>query len=46
MGLTVFDVIHFLVQRNGYSYHVYPFFWLESVAGGGGASGTSQRRQR
>jgi hypothetical protein len=34
-GLTVFDVIHFLVQRNGYSYHVYPFFWLESVAGGG-----------
>jgi hypothetical protein len=24
MGLTVFGVIHFLVQRNGYGYHIYP----------------------
>jgi hypothetical protein len=24
MGLTVFGLVHFLVQRNGYWYHVYP----------------------
>jgi hypothetical protein len=24
MGLTVFGVVHFLVQRNGYWYHIYP----------------------
>lgn len=24
MGLTVFGLVHFLVQRNGYFYHIYP----------------------
>jgi hypothetical protein len=24
MGLTIFGLVHFLVQRNGYGYHLYP----------------------